>query len=113
MRRLTVLSAFMALAMTMLVASTATAAPKPQAPPAPSGFASEQVWNSGTNDWEPMVAADPSSNYVYQMTTRYGGVKACGQGMQHCIYFRASSNNGTTWGSDFNMCSIACKNVQA
>src|SRR5687768_468107 len=50
-----------------------------QAAPSPSaaaGFDSERVW-SGEDDWEPAVAADPSSNYVYQMTTRYSGQKAC------------------------------------
>ena len=40
------------------------------------GFDSERAW-SGFDDWEPASAADPSSDYVYQMTTRYNGPKAC------------------------------------
>src|SRR4029079_12470477 len=40
------------------------------------GFDSERVW-SGYDDWEPALAVDPNSSYVYQMTTRYNGQKAC------------------------------------
>src|SRR6266446_8777166 len=78
-----------------------------------ASFATETVWNTNTNDWESTVAADPSSSYVYQMTTRYGGQKVCG-GLfsQHCIVFRASSNGGTTWGSDQFLC-WNCKGVGA
>ena len=61
--------------------------------------ATEQLWQAGTDDWEPTVAADPSSSFVYQMTTRYGGQKACGKGLGHCIILRASSNGGATWGT--------------
>jgi hypothetical protein len=46
----------------------------------PRAFSSEAVWNSATDDWEPTVAADPSSAYVYEMTTRYGGSKVCQTG---------------------------------
>jgi hypothetical protein len=66
---------------------------------AAGGFATEQVWQAGADDWEPTVAADPSSSYVYQVTTRYGGQKACGKGLKHCLLLRASSNGGTTWGT--------------
>jgi hypothetical protein len=77
-------------------------------------FADEQVWNAATNDWEPTVATDPSSSYVYQMTTRYGGPSVCQSGMQHCIRFRASSDGGTTWGTDRIMCpGTSCKGVHA
>src|SRR5262245_25695693 len=41
-----------------------------------AGFASERVW-SGEDDWEPAIAADPSTSYVYQLTTRYTGPKPC------------------------------------
>src|SRR5690349_15381635 len=39
------------------------------APAAPS-FANEALWSS-SDDWEPNVATDPSSSYVYEVTTRY------------------------------------------
>jgi hypothetical protein len=39
------------------------------------GWMPEQRW-SRHNDWEPNIAADPSSPWLYQMTTRYGGPSA-------------------------------------
>jgi hypothetical protein len=66
---------------------------------AAGGFATEQVWQAGADDWEPTVAADPSSSHVYQVTTRYGGQKACGKGLNHCLLLRASSDGGTSWGA--------------
>lgn len=85
-----------------------------QAPaaPLPSGFDSERIWGTA-DDWEPMVAADPSSNTtVYQMTTRYGGSKVCKNGVKHCIRFRSSTDGGSTWNADKMMCST-CKNFTA
>ena len=49
---------------------------EPAASPHTAGFDSERLW-SGYNDWEPAVAADPSSTYVYQLTTRYDGPAPC------------------------------------
>jgi hypothetical protein len=66
---------------------------------APQAFATEHLWQAGVDDWEPTVALDPSSSYVYQVTTRYGGQKVCGKGLKHCLLLRASSNGGTTWGT--------------
>jgi hypothetical protein len=72
--------------------------PAPSAP-AP-GFDSERAW-SGFDDWEPAIAADPSSNYVYQMTTRYNGPPACANGCPFPVMiFRASNDSGFTWGPD-------------
>jgi hypothetical protein len=79
----------------------------PGAPPAPVVFTSEALWSS-SNDWEPNVATDPSSAYVYEMTTRYS--KFCAPGQGHCMAFRASSNGGTTWGADQLVC--PCKGGQ-
>lgn len=75
-------------------------------------FRVERVWNPNVTDWEPTVAADPSSHYVYQMTTRYGGKVVCGQYpyLKHCIVFRASNDGGRTWGPDHVMCP-PCDNV--
>ncbi len=66
---------------------------------AAGGFATEQLWQAGADDWEPTVATDPSSAYVYQVTTRYGGQKACGKGLGHCLLVRASADRGATWGT--------------
>lgn len=75
------------------------------APPVPAmttgrqhapGWTTERRW-SPQNDWEPNIAADPSSSWLYQMTTQYGGSSACRPHMAHCILFRSSANGGRTW----------------
>jgi hypothetical protein len=67
--------------------------------PSLAGFDSERVWSS-FDDWEPAVAADPSSSYVYHLTTRYDGPKPCGSCKLPAIVFHSSSNGGATWGPD-------------
>src|SRR5207248_9017787 len=80
------------------------------AAPTTSGFDSERLWSTG-DDWEPAIAADPSSSRVYQATTRYGGPKACSSCSDPAIIVRSSSDAGATWGPDSYIC--ACKNVKA
>jgi hypothetical protein len=75
-----------------------------------TGFDSERLWSTG-DDWEPAVAVDPGSSWVYELTTRYGGPKACGSCSDPAIIFRSSSNGGATWNADSYIC--ACKNVKA
>ncbi len=70
--------------------------PSPAAAP---GFDAERVW-SGFDDWEPALAVDPNSSWVYQMTTRYSGPKACNGCPFPVIVFRSSSDGGATWGAD-------------
>jgi len=81
-----------------------------QAAATATGFDSERVWSTG-DDWEPAVAVDPGSSWVYQLTTRYGGPKACSSCSDPAIIFRSSSNGGTSWNADTYIC--ACKNVKA
>ena len=57
-----------------------------------SGWDSERVW-SGHDDWEPFVAVDRSSDYVYQMVTRFNATVSG-------IFIRRSPNNGQTWDPD-------------
>lgn len=64
-----------------------------------AGFDQERVW-SQYNDWEPAIAADPSSSYVYQLTTRYNGPEPCNRCAGPYIIFRRSSNGGATWEAD-------------
>src|SRR5215472_16475943 len=40
------------------------------------GWIAEQRWGPH-NDWAPNIAADPSSSWLYQMTTQYGGHRVC------------------------------------
>src|SRR5881397_1311772 len=76
------------------------ATPVPAAPPG-GGWDSERVM-SGEDDWEPAVGADPvNSNYVYQLTTRYTGPKACGNCKLPAIILRRSADGGATWTEQF------------
>ena len=56
------------------------------------GWDSERVW-SGHDDWEPFVAADRSSSYVYQMVTRFNA-QVSG------IFIRRSADSGASWLAD-------------
>jgi len=59
-------------------------------------FASEQRWGgSATTRWEPVVAADPGSRWVYQMTTEQ---------RPDFLLFRASSDGGRSWGATRHIC---------
>ncbi len=64
-----------------------------------SGVDLERLW-SEFDDWEPTVAADRGSPYVYQLTTRY--LTASGD-----VYFRSSSDGGETWGQDVQVPALA------
>lgn len=68
-------------------------ASQPSASAVTPGFDSERVW-SGLDDWEPAIAADPNSTYVYQVTTRLNTGRAT-------IWFRRSADSGATWEPDF------------
>ncbi len=100
----TLLALILVVGLTVVVAP---AAPAPAAPPA-AGWDNEQLWASN-DDWEPVIAADPSSNWVYQMTTRIDGVKECTQCPVSPIAFRASSDGGVTWGATKQLCGITCQ----
>src|SRR5436190_22048202 len=75
------------------------------------GWQSETLWSSTSDDWEPTVAVDPSSSWVYEATTRYGGAKACTSCPDPAIIVRGSSDCGVTWSADRFLCS--CKNTKA
>lgn len=59
----------------------------------------EAAW-SAYDDWEPAIAADRSSSWVYQMTTRYNGPAPCKGCPMPVIIFRSSSNGGASWNAD-------------
>ena len=71
------------------VAASATTAPS---------FASEQAFPGGGAYWEPTVAADPSSSYVYQAVTYINASKTCSGCPGTAIFVRASPDGGATWG---------------
>ncbi|HEX9428292.1 MAG TPA: hypothetical protein VGA64_10940, partial [Candidatus Polarisedimenticolia bacterium] len=73
--------------------------PEAAAALAPSGFDNE-TFMSVYDDWEPAVATDPATAYVYQITTRYSGPAACNGCPFPVLVFRSSSNGGTSYGPD-------------
>ncbi len=59
-------------------------------------FDSERLWGANDrDDWEPVVAADPSSSWVYQMTTKQ---------RPNFLLFRSSSDGGVTWNRSRHVC---------
>jgi hypothetical protein len=76
------------------------------------GWTSERRW-SAKNDWEPNIAADPSSPWLYQMTTQYGDAPVCRPHMLHCILFRSSPDRGRTWRKSIVMNRRQCPPGQA
>jgi hypothetical protein len=78
------------------------------AAPAATGWAGEIPIDTTVDDWEPAIAADPSSSYVYLLTTRYGTDKPCpGNCPTPWIALTISADNGATWSTARPLC--ACK----
>ena len=74
------------------------------------GWTGEQLLGSNANDdWEPAVAADPAQPYVYILTTRYGGTKACATCPDPALILKVSSDGGRTFGKDQFLC--ACPGI--
>ncbi len=73
-----------------------------------AGWAGEQLVDTVADDWEPAIAADPSSPWVYLLTTRYGTSKPCpGNCPSPWIALQISANVGATWSEGVPLC--ACK----
>jgi hypothetical protein len=68
-----------------------------------AGWAGESVVGTG-NTWEPSVAADPSSPYVYAMYNDFSAPKACNTCPQPPMIVRASANGGATFGPEVGIC---------
>jgi hypothetical protein len=71
------------------------------------GWAGEIPADPAFNDWEPAVAADPTSAYVYVLTTRYGPKPCPGNCPSPYIALLVSSNGGASFGAPKALC--ACK----
>jgi hypothetical protein len=69
------------------------------------GWSGEQLASPTADDWEPAIAAAPTTPWVYMMTTRYTGPNACGN---RCptpyIVLRRSGDGGVTWMADQYLC---------
>ncbi len=69
------------------------------AAPALPSFADEQAFPGAGAYWEPTVAVDPSSSYVYQAVTYINASKTCSGCPVTAIFLRASPDGGATWGA--------------
>lgn len=74
--------------------------------PAP-GWAGEKVADPKADDWEPAIAADPSSPYVYLLTTHFTEKPCPGDCPYPYISLHISSDGGQTWAPQKPLC--ACK----
>jgi hypothetical protein len=97
-----ILACFLSLAVSSCVISGNAYAPPGASPTSRAveqqarRFEHERRWGDRRdNRWEPVVAADPRSNWVYQMTT--------GQRPDYLL-FRASSDGGATWSQTRHIC---------
>src|SRR3989304_2485483 len=71
-----------------------------------AGFDPEQRFSNG-NDWEPHVAADPGSTFVYMVTTGRDA-KECLQCPEPSIIYRISPDSGSHWGPGKFVCGALC-----
>lgn len=94
MRAIRPLAALLCVLSVMATVNIAAAAPA-LAPT--SGFDPENIFPGGGDNWEPTVAADPSSNWVYQMVTYINASKVCTDCPGTSVFFRASGDGGGTW----------------
>ena len=78
------------------------------------GWSGEQAISPTADDWEPAIAADPNSAFVYLLTTRYSPPAAC---RNKCplpyIMLKVSSDGGATWGPDRYICTCSGVGSQA
>ena len=81
---------------------------RPPGATAAAGWVGEYPVDTAWDDWEPAIAADPNSAYVYVLVTRYGAPKPCpGNCPTPFIVLEISSDNGKTWSEGKPLC--ACK----
>jgi hypothetical protein len=68
------------------------------------GWAGEVPADPTFDDWEPAIAADPTSAYVYILTTRYGPKPCSGNCPSPYIALLVSSNGGASFGAPKALC---------
>jgi hypothetical protein len=75
------------------------------------GWAGERIMNAKGDDWEPAIAADPNSGYVYLLHNRWGGKPACASNCPDpAMIYYVSSDGGATWSGDRYLC--VCRRVK-
>jgi hypothetical protein len=68
------------------------------------GWSGETLISGPYDSWEPEVAADPSSSYVYVMYNRFGGPQLCARCPYVPMVVQASPDGGATWGDPVYVC---------
>jgi hypothetical protein len=82
----------------------------PPASAATAGWAGESIVGAG-NTWEPFVAADPGTPYVYAIYNDFSATKQCNTCPSIPMIVRASSNGGATFGPEVQICGVACPHI--
>ncbi|MCI0634637.1 MAG: glycoside hydrolase [Actinobacteria bacterium] len=78
--------------------------------PAP-GWDGERIVNATGDDWEPAIAADPNTPYVYILHSRFGGPPACASNCPDpAMILHVSADGGETWQPERYLC--VCRRVQ-
>ena len=73
-----------------------------------AGWAGEFPMDTQWDDWEPAIAADPNSPFVYVIATRYAAPKPCpGNCPSPWMAVEVSPDGGATWGKPTPLC--ACQ----
>ena len=104
MRRMIALVVGTLLLMGGNVAAANIAAGQPMRSIPNPGWTSEHVWNASKDDWEPAIAADPTSPFVYTLATRYTPPRRCDTCRLPVIVLRVSDDGGKTWQPDRPLC---------
>ncbi len=67
-------------------------------------WSGETLISGAYDSWEPEVAADPTSSYVYVMYNRFGGPQVCARCPYVPMVVQASPDGGATWGDPVYVC---------
>ncbi|MDP9330393.1 MAG: glycoside hydrolase [Actinomycetota bacterium] len=75
-----------------------------------AGWSGEKLLSGIYDSWEPEVAADPSSSYVYVMYNRFDSPQLCPRCPYVPMVVQASPDGGATWGDPVYVCE--CRHTQ-
>jgi len=74
-----------------------------------AGWIGESILNVSGDDWEPAIATDPSSRFVYVMHNRYGVSPCKGPCPDPAMIVHVSRDGGKTWRREHYLCE--CRRV--
>jgi hypothetical protein len=97
------MSALLATSLVTVTASTDAASAGARTGGA-AGWARETLLSGHFDAWEPNIATDPSSSYVYAVYNRFDGPRACAQCAYVPMLVQASPDGGRTWNAPSYVC---------